>query len=254
LTVFDSEGSNSSCSQMVFVNMPTFISISTTPSSKMTGFGVKIDGALFDIYGNGLDSKQLLFYYTFPGATGWSAITSTTTDTLGHYSIQWIPTASGYFTVKAEWLGNATHNYAGHNITLSVLFYQNQYALSVESNSTISGLVFNATSQKLTFITSGPNGTRGYSKVIIAKNLMPDIAKTKVFLDGTQIEYSYGSQDDSWTLTLTYNHGIHQIEIQFISSIKFLGLEWWMWIIVIIVMGALISGALIFYKRKRRTS
>jgi hypothetical protein len=170
-----------------------------------------INGTLTDLYGNGLGSEPVVIYYTFPGVTTWFTLTSSITDDLGHYYVQWIPYATGYFTIKAEWAGNATHIGASKSITLTVIPYGGQYIFSVESNSTISALAFNTTGWELSFTASGPAGTRGYVKVTVAKSLVANITNIRVYLDGNQSEYSITSVDDSWLLTFNYAHSTHKI-------------------------------------------
>jgi hypothetical protein len=127
--------------------------------------------------------------------------------------VQWIPSATGYFIIKAEWAGNSTYTSVNNTVTLSVIPYENQYAFSVESNSTVSGLTFDTNSQTLSFSVSGENGTEGYARVTIAKDLVPDITQLKVRLDGVDYNYSAVSLDDSCLLAFTYNHSTHDVEV-----------------------------------------
>jgi hypothetical protein len=193
--------------------MPTLVSVSTSSSSTFIGFTVDINGTLCDLYGNGLENEPVVLYYTFSGVTTWFPITSGITNDLGHYYAQWIPYATGYFTIKAEWVGNTTYIGASNNVTLSVIPYENQYVFSVESNSTISALAFNTTSWELSFTASGPSGTKGYVKVTVAKSLVENITNIRAYLDGNQTEFSITSIDDSWLLTFNYIHSTHQIVV-----------------------------------------
>jgi parallel beta-helix repeat protein len=213
LTVTDSQGLNSSCSRTLTVMMPTTLSVTTNSTSTVLGYVVNIYGNLSDAHENGLANELVMLHYTFPGSLTWYPISSASTDTLGQYYIQWLPQATGYFTIKAEWAGNATHVASYSNVTLSVIPYQSTYAFSVESNSTVSGLTFDTASQKLSFSASGENGTTGYVRITIAKALVPDVTKLEVRLDGVEYNYSALSLDDSWLLVFTYNHSIHQIEV-----------------------------------------
>jgi hypothetical protein len=198
---------------MILVMMPTFVSVSTSSSSTFVGFAVNINGTLYDFYGSILENEPVVISYTFPGATTWFPISSDITDHNGCYYVQWIPPASGYFTIKAEWAGNATHFGASNNISLSSMPYQNQYVFSVESNSTIFALAFNTTGWELSFTASGSSGTRGYVKVTVAKSLVANITNIRVYLDGNQTEYTITSIDDSWLLTFNYIHSTHQITV-----------------------------------------
>ncbi len=213
LTAVDSQGFSSSYSSSVKLWMPVSVSVSTGASSTFVGFAVDLNGTLQNIYGDGLHGETVVLYYTFQGANVWVPISSDTTDHLGKYSISWIPSATGYFTIKAEWTGNSTHLGANNSISLSSIPYQNQYVFSVESNSTISTLAFNATSWELSFIANGQTGTKGYVKVTIAKSLVENIADVKVYLDRDQIDYTTTLLSDSWLLHLTYLHSTHKITI-----------------------------------------
>jgi len=213
LTVTDSGGLNSTYSKTILVIIPTFISISTSSSSTFVGFAVNINGTLYDFYGTSIKKEPVVIYYTFPGVTTWFPISSGITDNFGRYYVQWIPTATGYFTIKAEWAGNTTHSGTSSTITLSAIPYQNQYVFSVESNSTISALAFNTTDWKLSFTASGPSDTKGYVKITVAKSLIFNITNIRVYLDGNQIEYSIVSLDDSWLLTFNYIHSTHQVVV-----------------------------------------
>jgi len=252
LTVVDSKGLSSSYVQTVEVWMVTFISISTSSSS--TGLSVDIKGTLRDIYGKALENELVVLSYTFAGADTWIPLTSDTTDNSGEYSSRWTPSAAGYFTVKAEWTGNATHLGASATISLSTIPYQNEYVFTVESNSTISDLAFNTTTSELHFTVSGQTGTKGYVKVTIAKSLMTNIADAKVYIDGNPTEYSAVSQDDSWILTLTYTHSTHSVAISLKTSTT-PNITQWMYLLTaaLVLIIVTISGVLIVTRRKHKS-
>jgi parallel beta-helix repeat protein len=213
LTVSDSENMNSSCSQTILVIMPTSVSVSTSATSSLIGYVVSINGTLSDVYGNPIENEPVVLYYTFPGITSLFPMTSSTTDNNGQYNAQWIPTATGTFCIIAEWTGNMTYSEASSNVTLNCISAMNQYVFSVESNSTISALAFNTTSQELSFTASGPSGTTGYARITIAKSLVTDITNIRVYLDNNQTEYSIVSLDDSWLLMFNYTHSTHRVAV-----------------------------------------
>jgi hypothetical protein len=130
-----------------------------------------------------------------------------------------MPTASGYFILKAEWAGNSTFLLADATITLSVLPYADQYVFSVESNSTISNLVFNSQTNQLSFNASGPSGTTGYTKVTVAKSLVPNITGLQVTLDGKPYDYTVLNATNSWILTFIYHHSSHMIVINLPTAV-----------------------------------
>jgi PKD repeat protein len=195
------------------LEIATSISISTSSSSTFIGFSVDIAGRLTDEYGNELTNEPVILYYTSYGVSAWTLITSDDTDVFGNYSATWIPTATGTFIIKAEWAGNSTYSGASSNTTLGCVPYKNQYVFSVESNSTVSALAFNSTDQMLSFTVSGPSGTRGYTKVTIAKSLVANATNIRVYMDGNQTQYSITSTDDSWLLTFNYKHSTHKVAV-----------------------------------------
>jgi hypothetical protein len=213
LTVTDYENLSSSFSRDFPLTNPTFVSISTSSPSTLLGYKVNITGTLRNRKGNGIENQLVVVSYTFPGAPAWIPISSGITDITGHYYVQWIPTATGYFTIKAEWAGNATYQGTSNTTTLSSLAYSSQYVFTVESNSTISELAFNTTDLTLSFSATGPSGTRGYTKVTVAKSLVANATNIRVYLDGNQTQYSIASTDDSWLLTFNYTHSTHKVAV-----------------------------------------
>jgi hypothetical protein len=198
-------------SESASVKTPTYISISPSCSSTVVGFQVEINGSLLDIYGNGLADETVVLQYAFEGSSTWTPFTSDQTDSNGQYSAVWIPPATGYFTIKAEWAGDATH-FGSNNITaINSITFDGEYVFSVESNSTITGLFFNSTDETLSFNAQGTSGTQGYAKIIVAKTLVTDVENMRVYLDGSQVDYTLLSTDDSWCLIINYEHSTHQI-------------------------------------------
>jgi len=215
LIVIDSEGLNASAWNSVTISAraQTKISISTHASSSFVGFKVDINGTLTDLEENGISDANIVLSYIFPGVREWISLTSSTTGSHGNYYAMWIPPATGYFILKAEWAGNETHFGTGNNATLNVIPYEDKYIFSVASNSTISGLTFNSTSLELSFVATGPSNTTGFARATIAKTLVADITNLKVYLDGSPLEYLTSSTDDSWIIYFNYAHSTHRIII-----------------------------------------
>jgi hypothetical protein len=89
---------------------------------------------------------------------------------------------------------------------------------SIDSNSTIKNVNFNADDSELSFTVDGPSGTMGYVKVTIAKTLMADKDQIRVFLDGTSISYEMASTDKSWIISFSYPNSERQIVINTIEN------------------------------------
>jgi parallel beta-helix repeat protein len=250
LTVLDSEGLNSTVSKSLLIKMPTSISISTISTSATVGFVVNINGTSSDFYNRGINNQTVIIYYTFSGVQSWLPITSSRTDSYGHFYVQWIPTATGYFTIKAAYPGNSTYLGTNATITVSTIPYLNQYMFTVESNSTISNLTFNSTNNILGFTASGENDTIGYAKVTIPKSLLPDQSKLKVIIDGTGCNYTARDLTNSWVITFTYSHSAHQVQIELGQSSPIESFLLAAVLLAIVVMVALFGA--IIYNRKHR--
>ena len=198
---------------IIMVMAGSKISISTVTSSVLVGLQISISGTLTDHREKAISGELVFLSYKVLGIETWNTITSVYTENNGHYSAIWIPTATGYFTLKAEWTGNATYFGISNITTLSVVPYNNKYVFAVESNSTISALAFNSTANELSFIASGPPGTMGYARVFISKELVANISDLKVYVDEGQVNYVTTSTDSSWILCFSYEHSTHDIVI-----------------------------------------
>ena len=233
---------------------PSCISISTELSSILAGSAVNVIGTLSDSNRTPLQSELVVLSYTFEGIDSWIPITSGLTNEAGEYNIQWINSASGTFTLKTEWNGNATSTGISNTTTLSFVPYQSQQIFFVESNSTVSALAFNSTSSELSFTVIGPSGTSGYVKATIAKSITTNGEDTKVYLDGKQLNYSVISTDDSWLITFSYSHSTHQISMYLganTSSTKLLGVDYVFWgVIITLTFAGAIIGVVIWRRRK----
>jgi hypothetical protein len=230
----------------------TKITILTHASSAYVGFHVNLTGVLSDQNGLGIEETNVTLLYTVPGFNNWIPITSVTTNVGGEYSSIWIPFATGYFILMAEWAGNQTYTETSNSTTLSIVPYENQYVFSVASNSTVSSLSFNSTSKELTFTVSGPPGTSGFADVTIAKSLVANATNLKVYLNGTETSYSILSTDDSWLVHFNYNHSVHSVVIALNSPssgfFPFTPLE----IIAIAIASAALIAAVAIVMRSRK--
>jgi hypothetical protein len=130
----------------------------------------------------------------------------------------WLPSVSGNYLLKADWMGNADYNATTIIVNFVILPLMQQSFFSLESNSTISAIAFNSTSKELDFSVSGPVGTTGYINVHIPKSLINNASNLKVLIDGNQTAYSCNESGDTWLLIFTYHHSTHNVSINFKSS------------------------------------
>ena len=232
--------------------VPTAITISTEASSAIGG-NIVTSGQLIDQYDDALRNQLVTLAYKPSGATGWTHVSSDQTDTEGKYSITWTPAASGYYDLKADWAGNTTHRTASKIVTVSTIYHKNQYVFTVESNSTTTQLSFNETSASLRFHTSSPNGTFGYARVSIAKGLVNDVSKMRLFEDRIEKAFTLSSSTGSWLLAFNYSQNVHQITINLNpatpSENQQNGPPWYFFLVTFSVVAVTI-GLLVWTKRR----
>jgi hypothetical protein len=217
VTVADNVGMSGQGSQKVFVIMPTILTVSTNPASTSIGLIINISGTLKDFYERTLQNQTVICYYKSPGLD-WTPIVSTSTDQSGFYEIEWVPSATGAYSILAEFqsyfpmkdyppLYYASWGYAN----LSILSSENRYLFSVESNSSVSQLLFNPTALELSFNVTGPQGSIGYANVMMAKDPQGAKFDMKAYIDGEQLNYTSISSEDCWELSFSYPHSTHKI-------------------------------------------
>ena len=179
---------------------------------------INIKGKIASSNGNPIANATIVLSYSFPGIDGWLPISSSTTDSSGEYAIQWANTATGYFSLKAQWNGNTTCLGCSNSTTVNILPYEDNNVFFVQSNSTVTALSFNSTTLELTFSVTGPSGTRGYTQVTIDNSLISNPENLQVKLDGKELEYTITQLDNSWVITLNYSHSTHEISMQLQAS------------------------------------
>ncbi len=233
----------------------TQLSIAVDAPSAVAGSAVNVNGILTDANGTPLQDKSVTLSYAAAGGGSWVPIGSDTTDSTGAYSFQWVNSAPGTFTLKAEWTGNDEYLGASANTTLSFLPYNDQSFFLFKSNSTLTELFFNSTNSELSFAVTGPSGTAGYVEITIAKSLVSSAENVKAYLDGNELNVTIISNEDSWLLSFNYVHSTHQVRISLAADsgeATFLGTELWTWIAVAIIIGALLTVGVVFVRRRRR--
>lgn len=198
--------------------MQSQISITPEVSSTSLNTPINIKGKLSDSNENPIANATIVLSYSFPGIDGWLPISSTYTDASGEYAIQWANTATGYFSLKAQWNGNTTCLGCSNSTTVNILPYEDNNVFFVQSNSTVTALSFNSTTLELAFSVTGPSGTRGYTQVTIDNSLISNPENLQVKFDGKELEYTITQLDNSWVITLNYSHSTHEISMQLQAS------------------------------------
>jgi hypothetical protein len=187
-------------------------------------FGVSTYGRLVS-NGVGLSNVKVQFSYKVSGAATWQSLAKENTSSngfafssTGNFAFNWLPIISTYYVINLTWAGNNVYsggtviaNYA----TTAFNNNQKQYIFSAFSNSTLTDLTFDPTTNEEKFGVNGPSGTTGDSQICIPKSLFPAIEKTIVMLDGAAIDTSdYQSvSNDYWSVHFTYNNSDHFVVI-----------------------------------------
>jgi len=193
---------------------PSTLTFSTSAEPTDVGSKVYINGFLKDADDHPLVNSTVLLSYSIPSTIDWNLVTAATTDLDGFYSVAWIPAATGTFGLKTEWVGDLDSAGCVEMKNASVVQGSDKALFLAESNSSLSSLAFNSTSQEVSFTISGQSGTTGYARFLISKTLFGNITAVKVFLDGQPLNYNISSLGNSWQLYFLYNHSTHYIQIK----------------------------------------
>ncbi len=113
-----------------------------------------------------------------------------------------IATSNYVFCIYASWAAN-----------ISASLYPENNDFSIVSNSTVSSLAYNSSSNEVSFNVSGSSGTTGYSEAFISKSILSEVAEATVALDGKQQSFTTASLGDSWVLHFVYLHSKHDVSI-----------------------------------------
>jgi len=177
------------------------------------GYYVNITGQV-TYRGHPMGSMSVWIGWSSGGLPNEISIVPTSED--GTFNVSWIPHATGTFYIIGKlicpWLPDEVDVPESHACLAVSPPFEN-YVFSVVSNSTISALTFNSTANVLSFSAYGPDGTTGYAKVFISKQLLTDISNLIVYVDGNQTDYTYGSTDNSWTINIVYEHSTHEVQM-----------------------------------------
>lgn len=188
------------------------LSFDCVSSTSYSAFNVQIQGKLA-YNGVGLSGEGIQLSYSVTGGATWQDLAYVDTDNNGSFSVAWTPSASGNDIIKATWAGNNIYSSVSTlaNFAVAPFNNQDQNIFSVTSNSTLTSLAFDSTTNELSFRVSGSSGTTGYTQVCVPQSLIQDISKLNVMLDGSIINYNSVSEGNVWVITFAYHHSSHTI-------------------------------------------
>jgi hypothetical protein len=199
---------------MLPVTPPTFsnISASSTTAGQTCTFSSEwndnygLSGYIF--YTNNTGVWMSTTWTTFSGTPSWANVTQTLNSNVG--------VVIGYY-----WYANNTNGlWTNTGIqTLTTTSGTVVYTpFSIVSNSTVTQVAFNSTSEVLQFTVSGPSGTTGFTNVTISKTLISNTSTLEVYLDGNPINYTVYDLTSSWLIYFTYHHSTHTIIMEFLPT------------------------------------
>jgi hypothetical protein len=191
--------------------IPT-LQLNCKTTTSYTNFRVEITGDMTTL-NTPIADAQVFIAYSVNNGRSWLDLTAVHTDGDGAFLATWTPQVTGEYLLRATYDGSTVYSSVSTTHSFAILPYQQQNVFSVESNSTVTGLTFNASSSQFSFTVTGTTGTIGYVSATISKTLMPDSRSIQVLLDGSQIASSIASNADSWVITFSYHHSSHQVTI-----------------------------------------
>jgi len=198
-------------------NYSAILDLSCSSSVSYDLFRVQIIGKIAE-NNNGLASTPISVSYSITNGRTWQDLTSVNSNLDGTFSAIWTPSVTGNYMIKASWVLDDSVNTIVNLAVLPYIDSTSKSIFSVASNSTISDLVFNSTSNQLAFTVTGAVGTSGYTELTVAKSLIKDIAQVQVNIDREQVQYLAKEITDSWLLHFTYQHSTHEVTLQLNST------------------------------------
>lgn len=189
------------------------LTLSCKSHTTYSDFSVEIGGTLETDQGEPIPSAGIVFELSVNGGSSWETLSFVNTDLNGEFSVSWKPSVTGYFLLKALWIGNPSYIGTDVVVNFAVTPFEQQSVFSVTSNSTLTGLAFDSNSSEFHFNVEGPSGTTGYTNVIIPKSLVEDSSTIRVYVDEDEMTRECVSQGDAWSLTFTYSHSTHQVVV-----------------------------------------
>jgi len=199
--------------------LETSLSVNYQSSTTYSNFKENIQGTLTSKNAC-LSDSPILLSYSVDGGNSWASLTFVSTDNTGAFQAVWTPLVTGNYFLKATYEGNSEFAFASTIVNFAVLPFQDDSVFSVASNSSVTALAFNSTTQELNFKVNGETGTTAYVNIYISKSMMSDASNLKVYFDKELLQPVTQSIGDSWLVSFTYHHSVHAVALAFNSAIS----------------------------------
>ena len=193
---------------------PLMVYVSLGEERVFTGQETSINGNLtLDENGQGLSDEIIQLSYNNAREENWTDIASVKTDSSGNFTSTWRPSYFGAYEIKATWVGNSTFPQTSDTAILSTIPL-GDLITGFTSNSTVTAMNFNLTTQTLTFTAGGPDGTIGCTNITLKNVLGFNPQNIAVMMDNQIIPYSVLPLDEnSWLLIISYTHSTHDVTV-----------------------------------------
>jgi hypothetical protein len=214
-------------------------------------FRVEINGKITE-NNNGLAATPISISYSVTNGKTWQDLTSVNANSDGTFSVVWKPSVTGNYIIKATWVLDNSVNSTVNLALLPVIDATSKSIFSVTSNSIISDLAFNSTSNLLSFTVSGVTGTSGYTDLNVAKSLIKDITGVRVYIDGIQLQPSTTETTESWLIHFTYQHSVHEVILQLNNSVIVSTFEsqFVVYVIIAVVIAVVLISTMLVLRKK----
>jgi hypothetical protein len=110
--------------------------------------------------------------------------------------------------IDSQYNITSTSDFAG---ALNLIFLDQP--IIMVSNSTVSGLTFNSTSNTLNFNVMGQSDTTGFVNLSVFKTLIADISNLKVNIDGNAVSFVSKDNGGYYSIQFTYGHSSHNVTV-----------------------------------------
>ncbi len=192
-----------------------------TPSRVFLSFkNVDPSTGRFQIVGNltsnntSVPNADLTFSYrnSSESDTSLQEFSIVTTDSNGRFAVNWQPPGLGNYNINATYRGSDLYRPAFDGINVLVTqFNGDNQVFSVESNSTVTDIVYNPESGELNLSVTGQTGTTGFVDVYVSKSLVGNVSAIQAYIDQNPVEFTVSETKDNWILHFNYHHSSHNI-------------------------------------------
>ncbi len=178
----------------------TTLTIQLGISTAYPGFQVAIDGSLTGLNGP-IQGANVVLSFAVPGSDTWTIVTSSQTNSSGVYKATWVPQATGNFTLRASWTGDAVQDVGIATAFLTSLAPPGTGPIWVGSATLVSDLSFNSDTRILSFNLSPPVTAGSTVTIYVPKGVSKLSPNAPLKVGGTLVTYSVQDANSAWLLS-----------------------------------------------------